>query len=687
VFNWRHYPIIRFILPFIAGILFGIYSSVEGMGWAYVAAGLTALMIAFKIFKLGSSYKFNWLNGVIANAALFTLAVFLVIWNTPNLQQDFYKNQSYTWIVAKIKSPLVEKEKTYQAKLEIQATVTKGIATEASGTILTYLEKSHKTEQLPYGQIIAIQIELNEIDGPKNPGQFNYQEYMRFHGIYESGYVPANKLVDLQMNEGVFFMEIADGLRKRFLTVLKSSGLETEQFPIASALVLGQREFLDPDTIRSYSSAGAMHVLAVSGLHVGIIYMVLNFLLQFLDRKRRSKIIKAVILLLILWIYAMITGLSPSVLRATTMFSFIIIAAAMNRNTNVYNTIAASALLLLVIDPFLIMQVGFQLSYLAVLGIIYFQPKIYNLFYFRNKLLNYVWQISAVSIAAQLATFPLGLLYFHQFPVYFIVSNLIVIPCAFIILALGMVTIATGFSDIVSGWFGYLLNKVIWILNQGVGWIESLPFSLIEGVAISVVGCWLLYFAVFGLVGAIERRKFGFIIASASFILILFAIDFAEDVEQKSAQEICVYSTRSSLAIDFIKGNEHVFVSSELFYSDWSQMLFHVKHNWYEQDLNSAHFVRTQEDSIIHELGFEKQQNLMNFYGKLICFLDALSANGPSIAVDVLIVDDFWKYYNNRSNLKCNQLVFTESVSNWQLDKLEGSNFHSLKDGAFLLKF
>jgi len=687
VFNWRQYPIIRFILPFIAGILFAVYSSANGDQWSYIALSLIVLLTGFEIFKIGKSFKWNWLNGLVSSAALFSLAVFLVIWNTPNLQEDFYKKQSFQWIVAKVKSPLIEKEKTYQAKLEVQATVQNGLVSEASGTILTYLEKSDVTAALPYGELIAIQTKLNEIEGPKNPGQFDYQEYMRFHGIYESGYVPADQLVDLEINEGLFFMEIADRLRKRFLTVLKTSGLEEKQFPIASALVLGQREFLDPDTVRSYSSAGAMHVLAVSGLHVGIIYMVLNFLLKFLDRNKRSKIVKAIILLSILWIYAMITGLSPSVLRATTMFSFIIVASAMNRNTNVYNTIAASALLLLIIDPFLIMQVGFQLSYLAVLGIIYFQPKIANWFYFKNKPLNYVWQITSVSIAAQLATFPLGLLYFHQFPVYFIVSNLIVIPCAFVILGLGMLTIATGFSSMISGWFGYLMNKVIWILNGGVAWIESLPFSLIEGVAISVLGCWLLYFAIFGLIGAIEKRTLRFLIASGAFILVLFVIDFIEDVNQKSTHEICVYSNRSDLAIDFISGNDHVFVSSDSFYSNWSQMLFHVKHNWYEQDLAEPHFVQTQKDSAVRELCFEKEKNLINFHGKLVCFLDEHSVNGPSIAVDVLIVDDFWTYYNNIDKLTYDQIVFTELVSSWQLDKLEGLKYHSLNDGAFELKF
>ena len=295
MFNWRQYPLIRFTLPFIAGILYGVYAQTSSQMWLFVALACILLLVAFKLTRLTASYRWNWINGVCANFSLFSVAVFLVIWNTPSFQDDFYANNDHEWIIAKVKSPLVEKAKTYQAKLEVQGVFSHGELKEASGIFLAYLEKGEVSEQLPYGQLIAVRIDLSPIEGPKNPGQFDYQEYMRFHGIYESGYVPANQLIDLKLNEGFYLMEVAQRLRRRFLTILQSSGLEEGQFPVASALILGQREFLDPDTIRSYSSAGAMHVLAVSGLHVGIIFMVLNFLLSFLDKRKKGKVLKACI--------------------------------------------------------------------------------------------------------------------------------------------------------------------------------------------------------------------------------------------------------------------------------------------------------------------------------------------------------------------------------------------------------
>ena len=181
------------------------------------------------------------------------------------------------------------------------------------------------------------------------------------------------KWISTNKNEGSFILKTSISLRDYFLNIFKQYNITGNEFAVGSALILGFEDKLNPEIISAYSSSGALHVLSVSGLHIAIIYVVLLKLLFFLDKFKNGKIIKAIILVLMLWFYACLTGLSPSVMRAATMFSFIVIAKLFNRYTNVYNTLAASALLLLIINPYLIMEVGFQLSFLAVFGIVMLQ--------------------------------------------------------------------------------------------------------------------------------------------------------------------------------------------------------------------------------------------------------------------------------------------------------------------------
>lgn len=685
MFNWRSYPIIRFILPLIAGILCAIHAEMDYWGWIDVFIISVLLLISIKYLGIGKSYQWNWLHGVLANVTLFVGGILLVAWHTPSNQDDFYMHQfNQDWIIGEVETPPVEKANTYQVRIDVKA-IYSGDLSEASGTILAYIRKDTAAARLDYGQLIAFKPVLEEIDGPRNPGQFNYKRYMRFQGITERCYLTPELWLDLGINDGSALMQMAHSLRRKFLKILSKSGVSESQMPIASALILGERESLDEETKKAYSTAGAMHVLAVSGLHVGIIYIVLNFALRFLDRTRRSKVMKAILLLSVLWLYALITGLSPSVLRATTMFSFMVVAGALNRQTNIYNTIAASAFLLLIINPFLIMQVGFQLSYLAVLGIIYFQPKIYGWFYFRHKASDYLWKITSVSIAAQIATFPLGLFYFHQFPVYFFVSNVVVIPCAAIILVLGLLTILTGFSDIISGWFGSILNYVILFLNGAVNWIEALPLSLIEGISISAIGCWLLYLTIGALITAIEQRRLRYLTISMVFLLMLFATDLYEDMMHSNSSQISIYSTNGHFAMDCIQGNEHVFVAAPDYYQDRRQLSFHVKNHWSQLDLAEEKFVPLRDTASIVNLNFDKIGDLICFRGKTVGILSPDTRWKPSFRPDILYVDDFWLYFEDTVRFKGSQLVFSENVRSWQLEQLAITDYHWLGDRAFVL--
>lgn len=227
-----------------------------------------------------------------------------------------------------------------------------------------------------------------------------------------------------------------------------------------------------------------MHILAVSGLHVGIIFIILSKLLFFLERHKYGKILQSALIILILIFYAMLTGLSNSVIRATIMFIFICFGRMFTRQVNIYNTLSASAFIMLLYNPYSIMDVGFQLSYLAVISIVFFQPKIYSLLNLRYKFPDYIWQLVSVAIAAQIATFPLTIHYFNQFPVYFILSNILIIPFVSIIIYGALILFCFSFSTNISYIIAKGLQLITLVLNKNVEFIKDLPLSKIDSLII-----------------------------------------------------------------------------------------------------------------------------------------------------------------------------------------------------------
>ncbi|MEL7145099.1 MAG: ComEC/Rec2 family competence protein, partial [Bacteroidota bacterium] len=318
---------------------------------------------------------------------------------------------------------------------------------------------------------------------------------------------------------------------------------------------LGIKDDLDKELKSAYSAAGAMHVLAVSGLHVGIIQLLLSWVLGFLKKRKKGKLAFVILSLLALWFYAFVTGLSPSVLRATTMFSIILIGQQAIRNHNIYNSLAVSAFLILLYSPMMIRDVGFQLSYIAVFGIVSLQPRISAILNPENYLLKKTWDITCVSLAAQMATLPISIYYFHQFPSYFLLSNLLVIPSAFIILMSGLFMLC---SSLISDWLaqqtGWLLDQLIWALNQGILFIKKLPYNLLDWIWIDLTQVLLLYLII-GLTTRLLIKKNANLLRICYGFCFLFLLFSGYQLHQKKHEnKLVFYEVKDNLAIDFISG-------------------------------------------------------------------------------------------------------------------------------------
>jgi len=696
------YPFARILFPFLAGILVEIYTDWDSVLSFRVLLLTVILLFADHFFtKQASHYKNRIITGSVFTLALFFGGIELTRYHNLQFRENHFSNftNDKTTVSAIVTETPVQKEKSVKAEVLIESVEVNGEWKTTEGKAIIYFQKDSLSENLCYGDRVIFQSSFEEIDPPKNPGEFNYQQYLSFHCIYHRQYLKSNAWIKAGRG-GHPLMELALDARDAMLGILKKSGLTGDEYAVAAALILGYRSDIDAELVRAYSASGAMHVLSVSGLHVGLVFVVLNSLLKFLDVSQRKKILKAILLLLFLWFYAMLTGLSASVLRSAAMLSFVVVSNAINRHNNIFNTLAASAFVLLCFNPFLIMEVGFQLSYLAVVGIVYLQPKIYRWFYVSNYLLDKIWQITAVSIAAQLITFPLGLLYFHQFPNYFMFSNLIVIPVATIILYLGIAAIITYPVNVISEFCGICIHYCVKFLNDSVVYFEQLPYSLLNGISITIAECWAIYVTLAGILVYTEIKKVKYIFVSLITCFLFICFQLYENTEQFQQKKIIVYNVPGKTAINFIDGKENIFLTDSTLINDESKMLFHIRHNWFEMGVNSEIFVNLNDTTNFipdESENFHRHGNFIQFFDKKIAIVDEnfdYRKKRNPIRVNYLILSNNPKIYFEKliKLFQFDLLILDSSNSKWYSEKIlkkaEENNvnvYSVLEDGAWVV--
>ena len=478
---------VRVTIFFVTGIGVAIqWPGIFGIAW--VIAGTVAYIILHQ-------YSFG---GVIGLIVIFLFGYIRTEIHTAKNDPNHIIHHSAIKYYKVIVTRYAE-EKANSWKVE---TSIKGIYT---GNIVLYLAKKDFPHPYSYGDILLIRGSPSLVRPPSNPGEFDLQRNLFFKNIYHQHYLRSGQVKLIGHEPGNAFIAAAIHVRLWADKQLKTYVKGDREQATASALVLGVTDGLDSDLLQAYASTGAMHVLAVSGLHVSIIYWIILLLGKPLEKLESGKAILAVTSVVLLWIYAFVTGWSPSVLRAVMMFTFVAMARPWKQSTNIYNTMAASAFCLLIYDPFFLMSVGFQLSYIAVFGIVFIHPHLYLLWEPKHRLWDEIWKVVSVSIAAQVATVPISLYYFHQFPNYFLVANLLVIPASFVVLVVGLAVLPMAFVPMLASMVGFVLQWVIYIMNSIIVIIGSLPFAVIKniyidgtqalllaGITLSILLCFLL---------------------------------------------------------------------------------------------------------------------------------------------------------------------------------------------------
>jgi competence protein ComEC len=426
------------------------------------------------------------------------------------------------------------------------------------------------------------------------------------------------------INDGNKILSASYALREYLLNIYKENNITGDEFAVGSALVLGYTDKLDQDLISSYASSGALHVLSVSGLHVGIIYLIFNYLLFFLDKFKHGKFIKMILLLFILWFYAILTGLAPPVLRSAAMFSFVVVAKTWRYSTNIFNTLAVSCFALLLYNPYLIMDVGFQLSYLAVLGIVLIQPWLYEKWQPKTRLMDQIWLIASVSLAAQLATFPLGLMYFHQFPNYFLFSNLIVIPVSTLILGYGLLMFALGKISAIGITCGKIFSALVWFLNESVRVVDQIPGALTQGISTNIPKTLAMYLLLIFLIVFIYKREIRHLFISLAAILVLLSLQTIEAHSIRKQKAIIVYDIPKISAYDFINGKQTLFLADSSLIHNPGRMLFHIRHNWWDRNITYQKKLENEKENNFSDNNLILKNNFIQFNNKRIVIVNKL---------------------------------------------------------------
>lgn len=498
-------PFVRLVLPLIVGIevqhQFSLFEWNAFFVFAIAGLAVLAILVSFVL----NTWRLRWVYGLILNVSLVLLGAALMCINQQQLQLSADKD---TQLIAKLEEEPSSTAKVRKVKAKVLYEFDEAQShTSKNRIILLYFSLADSIAgTLQYGDVLALKGKLKGFREPQNPNQFNMKQYMKQQGVAGFVSVRSNSWLAIGKNPNPI-MACAIGARSWVINTFKHKGLEGQELAVLSALLVGYKGLLDDEIRQVYSSVGAMHILAVSGLHVGLVYGVVLLFLSLLPKRKTWLFTRLFLALASLWAYVLITGFSPSVNRAALMFSMLAIGQLLGLRSNSFNTLAAAAFILLVVDPSMLFSLGFQLSFVAVLSILIFYPLIHSLIQVKSWILKPIWSLVAISAAAQLLTAPLTLYYFGQFPTLFLFTNLVAIPLATLVLYMALGTLLLQFIEPLGDVLALLVERLTQLLNAGLRFIDNIPFSSVKQIYFKELHVVLLTASILLFIAYLSRRR------------------------------------------------------------------------------------------------------------------------------------------------------------------------------------
>lgn len=563
MFSWHAIPFLRLVIPFIAGILLGFHHALP-LGLSGSIILLLLLIVAYIQLALPAVLQHK---GRSINAIILSICICLFSWSFTWFSQSINSNEHFSKIEKgkhfEIEISEILNQKGVYQKLyaEVKSVIdSSGNGYERTGNILVYLWQDSTTTFLP-GDRLLISGNIQAVNAPLNPDDFDYQYYLSTKDIHHKVYVKQDQYLFIEKGKNTL-MSLAHQLKMACNNKLKQNIREKENYGVAEALLLGYKYDIDNNTNQIFARTGTLHVLAVSGMHVGLIYGLLTWICGAFAGFRHSKYIKFGIIVSGIWGYAIVSGMGASILRAVVMFTCISLAQISKRKTNTINLLSASACILFLNDPLCLFDPGFQLSYSAVAGIILIYPLLKKYCYSKYKILKYIKELLALTVSAQVFTLPFSIYYFGQFPNLFLLANLLIIPLTTILIfsLIILVVLPTGLlSQTLGTWIekGLSLNYNIaeYISSSAISVTDQLYINKLEaGLILFLAGLITLYF---------YRRSTKILLASSIVVLSVLGIRTERSIASVLQNEIVTYKAFKQQYYICINGNEAIIIGDE----------------------------------------------------------------------------------------------------------------------------
>ena len=555
-----NFLVIRLSLFFLLGIYLGLQFSIPTETLLfYIGIGIIVLVV----FHLAYLKSFNINYGF----SIFVPIVFVCIGmlssaiqqakNQKNHIAHQVKKDTVHWVLVEVNEVL--KSNDYNFKYLVDAHSIDDAKTH--GKLLVQIAKEDKNQAFSVGDQLIFATELSAFEHPKNPQAFNYKTYMNNQLIF---YQAKPKVYVHQTNEdGTSLLSKADNFRNQIQFKLDQAGFNKQQLGLIQALLLGQKKQIDPETYANFSKAGVVHILAVSGLHVGIVLLLLQWVFKPIDYLKNGRIFKTIIIVILLWGFALIAGFSPSVTRAVSMFSLFAIALNMKRKTNTINLLCLSLFPILIVKPHFILEVGFQLSYAAVFSIVMLQPKLYALYRPKFYIDKLFWSVFTVTTSAQLGVLPFSLFYFHQFPGLFMLANLVIIPFLGILLGGGILVIILAFLDFLPEFLVRSYSFLLDVLQNFVNFIALQEEFVFQDIFFNFTMFLCLLFMIWSLLFYVRSKHYNYIIGFfIGAIGMTWSYALAIEEQQNSA-ELIIFNEYRKTALGIKKARQF-----SLYFSD-----------------------------------------------------------------------------------------------------------------------
>jgi competence protein ComEC len=642
------FPLVKITFWFVLGILYSFYTNI------LLEQAFLLLFVAF--FSFGVSYFFSKKEHT--PKIYFGLTLYFLSFSvgiiTKATHTDFYQKNHYIhhiksaekehWLTITLRTRLKDTKYCHRYIAQVKKTDQK----HSMGLILINFYRTNSPDKFVIGNIIILKGKVIKHEKPKNPNQFDYGEYLTHKSILSQVYVNAGEYkVSPKIDKDIWYY--SNQLRNRIVTNLKNSGFGQRELNVVAALILGQQQDIAPDLLQDYQYAGAIHILSVSGLHVGYLLLSLTFLLSALPKNKLYDTLKLGIILIALWGFAILASLSPSVVRSVTMFSIVAIGMHLRRKTNIYNTLCISVFFILLFEPSFLFDVGFQLSYAALFFIVWVKPLISGIWHPKNAITKYFWGIIAVSTAAQIGALPLSIYYFHQFPGLFFITNIIILPGLGMIMLLGVLLMSLAAFDIVPLFLSKTLEWSIYLLNDIIHWVASFESFILKNIPFNGGLLLSLYLLIITVVIWFKRPDYYKIIAVFGAIILFQSVCFVTLWQHKTQKELIIFNIKRSTVIGEKNGSEITLMSNDS-----------IENNMMLQSYLVANFNP--------KVNQKPLKNTIYYNGKKILIIDQSGVYLINHKPDIIIISKSPKFNLERMLEQLHPKIVIADASNFKTD-------------------